>query len=66
MRILKYQPFADGKAYIEAAGASLETKPTQDIVTGSRFDEVDTGKVYRFDEISGTWYEQQNGVIAGT
>lgn len=66
MRILKYQPFADGKAYIEAAGTSTEAKPTKDIVTGSRFDEVDTGKEYRFDETSNTWYEQQNGVIVDT
>ena len=64
MRTLKYRPFADGKGYVEIAGISTETKPTKDIVTGSRFDEVNTGKVYRFDETTGTWYEQQNGIIA--
>ena len=63
MRTLKFQPFADGKSYVEIAGTSSESKPTSDIVTGSRFDEVDTGKQYRFDELSGAWYEQQTGII---
>lgn len=46
-----------GKYYIETAGLSTETKPTEDLVTGSLFFEVDTGKVYAFDEVSGTWYQ---------
>jgi len=46
-----------GKHYVEAAGLSTDTKPTTNLVTGSLFLEVDTGKVYAFDEISGTWNE---------
>ena len=44
-----------GKHYIEAAGLSTDTKPSEDLVTGSLFLEVDTGKVYAYDEVSGTW-----------
>ena len=47
----------DDKLYIEAAGLSTDTKPTDDLITGSLFMEADTGKVYVFDEISGTWNE---------
>lgn len=43
------------KSYIEAAGLSTDTKPTENIITGSLFLEVDTGKVYAFDEVGGTW-----------
>lgn len=47
--------------YIEAAGPSLETKPTENILTGSCFIETDTGKVYFFQadgQGAGTWVEQ--------
>ena len=45
------------KHYVEAAGLSTDTKPTLNLVTGSLFLEVDTGKVYVFDEVGGTWNE---------
>lgn len=41
--------------YIEAAGLSTDTKPEDNIATGSLFLEVDTGDVYAFDEDGGTW-----------
>lgn len=44
-----------GKYYIEAAGLSTDTKPSENLVTGSLYLEVDTGTVYAFDEVSGTW-----------
>ena len=44
--------------YAEWYGTHDETKPTKGVATGSKFTEVDTGDVYRFDEISGTWYKQ--------
>ena len=57
MRILVDRPFEDGKNYIEAAGRSSETKPTN-CITGSFFLEADTGKAYVFDETGdGTWTE---------
>ena len=43
--------------YIEAAGLSTDTKPTVNIITGSWFLEVDTAKVFFFDEDSSTWIE---------
>lgn len=46
-----------GRQYVEMAGLSTDNKPTTNLVTGSLFLEVDTGKVYAFDEISGTWNE---------
>lgn len=41
--------------YIEAAGLSTDTKPT-DFATGSIFTEVDTGKVFLFN--GSEWVEQ--------
>ena len=51
----------DGKKYIEAVGLSTDTKPTDNLITGSIFTEVNTGKVFLFNE-AGTgankWVEQ--------
>lgn len=47
---------ADGKHYKEIAGTSLESKPTTDLVAGSMFLEVDTAKLFFFNEASsGSW-----------
>ena len=46
-----------GKKYIEAFGLSTDTKPTTNIITGSVFVEVDTGKVYLFNETASAWVE---------
>lgn len=43
----------------EFYGTSSDTKPTQDIVNGSAFLEVDTGKIYLFNESTSTWVEMQ-------
>ena len=45
----------DGLLYIEAAGASSDTKPTSGIVTGILFMESDTGNVYVYDEDGANW-----------
>lgn len=45
-----------GVLYIEAAGLSTDTKPGG-VATGSIFAEVDTGKIYLFDEES-DWTEE--------
>ena len=50
IRILEEQTFVNGKKYIEAAGLSTDTKPEDDLITGSCFIEVNTGKAYLFDE----------------
>lgn len=61
IRTLVFKPFAEGRMYIEAAGLSGDAKPTERIVTGSRFHEVDTGIEYAFDEVSGIWTAQNAG-----
>lgn len=48
---------ADGVQYVEMAGLSTDTKPTEGIMTGSSYLEIDTGDVFLFDEESGTWIE---------
>lgn len=59
VRILVDQKFEGDKHYIEATGLSTDTKPTDSIITGSVFVEVDTTKAYFFDEESGEWKEAQ-------
>ena len=51
----------DGKRLITAYGLSTDDKPTRDVITGSLFVEVNTGKVYFFDEDSGTWLDSGGG-----
>ena len=55
--------FNDGKHYIKAYGLSTDSKPTDGIITGSSFNEVDTGKRFLFDEVSKTWTEDPNHYI---
>lgn len=57
IRNLVENSFTGEKKYIEAAGLSTDSKPTSGIVTGSVFLEVDTGKVYLFDEVGSQWQE---------
>lgn len=47
----------DNKVLAEAAGLSTDAKPTTGIANGSTFIEMDTSKLYFFDEASGTWKE---------
>ncbi len=61
VRVLVSQIIVQGKRYIEAAGLSTDTKPTGDIITGSKFTEADTGIEYLFDESSGGWQAQNTG-----
>ena len=62
IRILKEINFDGDNKYIEAAGLSTDTKPVEDLITGSRFTEVDTGDVYAFDETdTGTWHKIVSG-----
>lgn len=41
--------------FIVAVGLSTDEKPTQHLITGSKFEEVDTGRRYEFDEETGGW-----------
>ena len=49
----------DGQsAYMELTGLSTDSKPTTGLFNGSIFVEVNTGKVFFFNEASSTWVEQ--------
>lgn len=50
VRILEERTFRGKLRYIEAAGLSTDSKPTQNVVTGSLFLETDTGDVYAYSE----------------
>lgn len=41
----------------EYAGLSTDEKPTAGVRNGSSFIEMDTGKVYLFNETAGEWVE---------
>lgn len=58
------QVFTDGKHYVKAAGLSTDTKPTEGLITGSYFIEVNTGKEFLLDEAAGVWHEAPAGYIA--
>lgn len=60
VRITTEKIFTDnGKRHIEAFGLSTDSKPTANIITGSVFVEVDTGKAYLFNETASEWVEVQ-------
>lgn len=48
----------ENKRYISAAGLSTDEKPLENLITGSVFSEIDTGKLYKFDEAGNAWIEQ--------
>lgn len=58
IRITTERIIEGNKKYIEGAGLSTDTKPTTGIVTGSIFTEIDTGKVFFFNETGTQWVEQ--------
>ena len=61
VRILEEKIYDGTLRYIEATGLSTDTKPTENVMNGSIFAEVDTGKVYFFNEDGATdeqWVEQ--------
>lgn len=45
------------KSLVEAVSLSTDTKPTDGIANGSACVEMDTGKIYLFDEDGGAWVE---------
>lgn len=68
IRVSKYTPAAgdaaldtlegyDIAAIANVYGLSTDAKPTDGLATGSAFIEVDTGKLYLFDEVGATWTE---------
>ena len=61
IRTLERRAFTGELLLCKFAGDSSDTKPTAGIVTGSKFLEVDTGKEYLFDELTGEWYATGSG-----
>ena len=58
VRTIEKREVDQGFAYMEFSGLSTDDKPvTTNMATGSVFVEVDTGKVYLFDEVGATWNE---------
>ena len=63
--------FTDGTSFVQLAelyGTSNDDKPTTGYATGSSFVEVDTGKLYLYDEseVGGGWYEVGGGSDGGS
>lgn len=56
--IIKQEYNSGVKQYYELAGTSSDSKPTAGVATGSIFVEVNTGKVFFFNEASSSWVEQ--------
>jgi len=61
VRALAIKKFGDGLNLARFAGLSSDSKPTEDLVTGSEFVEVDTGCIYAFDEETGEWFLMKTG-----
>lgn len=55
----------DNKEWVELTMLSSDAKPTSGIINGSIATEVDTGKVFFFDETAGEWVEQFSFQNAG-
>lgn len=47
----------DTKELREYRGLSTDTKPTTNVANGSIFFEIDTGKVFMYDETNTQWRE---------
>lgn len=58
LTMIKNVPAGNNKRYQELFGLSSDTKPTDHIATGSSFWEVDTQKLYMFNETSNSWVAQ--------
>ena len=64
VRIIKETIYTGEKKYIEAAGLSTDSKPISNIITGSKFIEVDTGNKYMFAEgVSPAWHKVKLNLI---
>ena len=50
---------ASNKALIQAACLSTDSKPTAGIANGSICIEMNTGKIFMFNEAASTWVELQ-------
>lgn len=63
IRTLVDRMFNEDDHYCEMFGLNDDTKPTDGLITGSKFTEVDTGDVYLFDEVGQTWTKVAAGYV---
>ena len=61
IRTLERKAFTNDKLFCKFAGNSSDSKPTDGIITGSSFLEVDTGITFLFDEDVAGWVAQGSG-----
>lgn len=61
IRVIESKPYDNPvtgrRLWVRLAGPSAAPKPKNGIVTGSVFEEVDTGRVYKFDEGVSNWHK---------
>ena len=55
--IMETKKIINNKQLVDIACLSTDTKPTTGIMNGSMLIEVNTGKLYVFDESASTWNE---------
>jgi len=61
VRALIQQKVLPNLWYCEFAGLSSDDKPDEGLITGSKFQEVDTGVIWLYDEDSATWTPSNTG-----
>ena len=61
VRALIQQKVLPNLWYCEFAGLSSDEKPDEGLITGSKFQEVDTGIIWLYDEDSATWTASNSG-----
>ena len=65
IRSKRVNGYSDNAVLSEFYGLSTDTKPTENVATGSVFLEVDTGKTFLYDEEGEDWTEVENGSSGG-
>ena len=65
IRSKRVNAYSDNAVLSEYYGLSTDTKPTENVATGSVFTEVDTGATFLYDEESEDWSEVENGSSGG-
>lgn len=64
MITLERPAYFDACRYAEYDGLSTDNKAIIDAHNGDKFYEIDTGKMYRYNEVSGEWIEQPDTTTA--
>lgn len=65
VRSKRVNGYSDNAVLSEYYGLSTDTKPTENVATGSVFLEVDTGATFLYDEESEDWTEVESGSSGG-